>query len=215
MNNEKISVSILNSDLSNIEAVLKQIEYMDADYVHYDVMDGVFVGNITFGPDILKCAKKKTDRKFDVHLMIQKPEKHIKKYIDCGADIITFHIEATDNVDECIKICKENGVKCAISVKPNTDISVVYPYLSELDMVLIMTVEPGYGGQGFLNSCAEKIKTLKDYCNTNNIDIDIEVDGGINDETAKVVKENGANILVSGTYLFKSNDMREAIKKLY
>lgn len=210
----KISASILGCDLANLESELRRVEKAKADYVHFDVMDGVFVDNISFGLPVLKAAKAKTYLPFDVHLMITDPENYIAEFARCGADIITFHSEATSDIKGCIDLCKKNGCKAGLSIKPNTPASEVFPYLEQLDMVLVMTVEPGFGGQGFLPYTSKKIKEIRQKSDELGLSLDIQVDGGISDKTCNEVKENGANILVAGTYLFKADDMSRAVESL-
>lgn len=209
-----VSASILGCDLANIENELKRVENAKADYVHFDVMDGVFVDNISFGLPVLKSAKSKTGLPFDVHLMITNPENYIAEFAKFGADIITFHLEATEDVKGCIDLCKRHGCKAGVSIKPNTPASEVFPYLEEIDMVLVMTVEPGFGGQGFLSFTTDKINEIRQKSDEMGLDIDIQVDGGISDKTCGIVKENGANVLVAGTYLFKADDMSKAVEAL-
>lgn len=210
----EVSASILGCDLSNIESEIKRAKINGADYIHFDVMDGVFVNNISFGIPVLKSVKKKSELPFDVHLMISNPEKYIKRFIDAGADNITFHLEATENPEECIKICKENGISAGVSVKPATSVKEVFPYLEYVDMVLIMTVEPGFGGQGFMTETIEKIKETSDKIKALNLSTVIQVDGGINEKTAPLAVGSGATNLVAGTYLFGSGNMSLAIDKL-
>lgn len=210
----KVSASILGCDIANLESEIKRAEQSGADYIHFDVMDGVFVNNISFGLPVLKSAKRVSSLPLDVHLMITNPERYIERFIDFGADNITFHIEAADDPGRCIKICKEKGVSVGISVKPATDISVVYPYLDKLDMVLIMTVEPGFGGQGFIGEMTEKIKALDERRLSLGLNTVIQVDGGINEKTAPQAVRSGATNLVAGTYLFRSDDMASRVLKL-
>lgn len=210
----EVSASILGCDLSNIESEIKRAKINGADYIHFDVMDGVFVNNISFGIPVLKSVKKKSELPFDVHLMIANPEKYIKRFIGAGADNITFHLEATENPEECIKICKENGISAGVSVKPATSVKEVFPYLEYVDMVLIMTVEPGFGGQGFMTETIEKIKETSDKIKALNLSTVIQVDGGINEKTAPLAVGSGATNLVAGTYLFGSDNMSLAIDKL-
>ena len=212
--NVLVSASILGCDLSNIESELKRLEKAKADYVHFDVMDGVFVNNISFGIPVLKSAKTKTYLPFDVHLMIIEPEKYISEFANAGADIITFHLEATKDIKNCIDLCKKNGCRAGLSIKPNTPATEVFPYLELLDMILVMTVEPGFGGQGFLPFTLEKVKEIRQKADEMGLDIDIQVDGGITDNTCEDVKKNGANILVAGTYLFRADDISKAIESL-
>lgn len=189
---------------------IRKLEKSDIDMLHFDVMDGIFVNNITFGLPVLQQVRSATDMTLDVHLMIADPLKYAKRFAEFGADIISFHIESESDTLETIKAIKECGVKAAIAIKPATPAEAVYEYLPYLDMVLVMTVEPGFGGQSFIPETADKIKKLREKVNSIGIETDIEVDGGINDKTASVVLNAGANVLVSGSYLFKSDDMKAA-----
>ncbi len=202
----KISASILNSDLSDLKGMAKKVDENKIEYLHYDVMDGEFVENITYGSSVQAAVKQHSRAVMDTHFMVMHPQRQIKLFADAGSDIITFHAESDCNIDEVIDMIKACGVKAGLAIKPNTPADVVMPYLGKLDMVLVMTVEPGYGGQGFIHSTLDKIKAVRNAAP----DIDIQVDGGINAETAKLVKEAGANILVSGTYLFRADDMKAA-----
>lgn len=208
-----VSASILSADLLNLESEVKKLEKSGVEMLHFDVMDGVFVNNITFGLPVLKQIADKTELVLDVHLMITNPLKYIKEFADAGADIITFHIESESDVMETVKAVKNTGVRTAVAVKPDTSAESVFPYMEYLDMVLVMTVEPGFGGQKFMDM-SEKIRKIREYADKNGYEIDIEVDGGINAETADIVKKAGANILVSGSYLFKSADMADTVRKL-
>ncbi len=210
----KISPSILSADFSNLGQALDVIKENGCDYVHFDVMDGHFVPNISYGVPVLKSLKKHTDTPFDVHLMITHPIDYVKPFADAGADIITFHLESDSDILDTISAIRALDKKVGISVKPNTPIESVYPYISQLDMVLIMTVEPGFGGQGFIYDTLDKIRDLRNEANRQGISLDIEVDGGIDGSTAPLVKEAGANVLVSGSYLFKAPDFAEALATL-
>ena len=211
----KISPSVLACDLSRLAKEVEEIHSAGADMIHLDVMDGVFVTNISFGLPVIKCLRKNSKAFFDVHLMITEPEKYIERFItECGADLISFHLEATNVPDKCIEIIKKHGKKAAITVKPNTPIETVYPYLDKCDMVLVMTVEPGYGGQALIPECLDKVKELKEEIERRNLSVDIEVDGGINTENAKDAIKAGANILVAGCAVFGAADRREAMKKI-
>ncbi|SEH37006.1 ribulose-phosphate 3-epimerase [Ruminococcus flavefaciens] len=189
---------------------IRKLEKSDIDMLHFDVMDGIFVNNITFGLPVLQQVRSATDMTLDVHLMIADPLKYAKRFAEFGADIISFHIESESDTLETIKAIKECGVKAAIAIKPATPAEAVYEYLPYLDMVLVMTVEPGFGGQSFIPETADKIKKLREKVNSIGIETDIEVDGGINDKTASIVLNAGANVLVSGSYLFTSDDMKSA-----
>ncbi len=211
----KISPSVLACDLTNLASEVNEINNAGAEMVHLDVMDGVFVPNSSFGLAIIEALRKKSDMFFDLHLMIDKPEKYVERYItECGADLVTFHLEATDAPDFCIETIKKYNKKCAVSIKPKTPIETVYPYLDRLDMVLIMTVEPGFGGQSFMPDMLEKVKALRTEIEKRGLDIDIQVDGGINADTAKLAVAAGANVLVAGSAVFKPADRRAAINAL-
>lgn len=210
----KISPSVLASDLSNLASEVNEIKLAGADMVHLDVMDGMFVTNMSFGMPIIESLRKKSDMIFDVHLMITKPERYAKRFIDAGADILTFHIEATDNPGALLDEIRASGIKAAISVKPKTPIEDVYPLLDKCDMVLVMTVEPGYGGQSLIPETLEKVAKLRAEIDRRGMDIDIQVDGGITPETAKEAIKAGANVLVAGSSVFKASDRRAAIDAL-
>ncbi len=210
----KISPSILACDFTRLGEEVADIETAGADMVHLDVMDGKFVSNISFGLPIVEALRKKSKMVFDVHLMIDTPELYIPQFIKAGADIVTFHIEATENTTECIKKIKEYGKFAGIAIKPNTPIDEVYPYLDQLDMVLIMTVEPGYGGQELIPETLDKVKTLKAEISRRGLAVDIQVDGGINAQNSKAAIMAGANILVAGSAVFKSENRKKAIDEL-
>lgn len=209
-----LSASILSADMLNLESEIRKMERNGVDMLHFDVMDGAFVNNITYGLPILEQVRKVTDMTLDVHLMIADPLKYVKRFAECGADIISFHIESQSDVRETIKAIRSCGVKAAVAIKPGTPADEVYDLLPELDMLLVMTVEPGFGGQSFIHDTVEKVRSIREYINSHGLDCDVEVDGGINYETAPIVKEAGANVLVSGSCLFKADDMAEAATKL-
>lgn len=209
-----ISPSILASDFSRLAEEVKSIENAGADLVHIDVMDGMFVPNITLGAPVIKCLKGKTALPFDVHLMIEEPIRYIDDFASAGADIITFHIEAAKDVKATIEKIKDCGCKPAISIKPNTPADVVFPYLNDLYMVLVMTVEPGFGGQSFMPETMPKVKAIREEATKRNIDLRIQVDGGIDDKTVSIVTENGADVIVAGSYVFKAADRSIPIKTL-
>lgn len=212
----EVSVSILSADPLCFGEEIKRVEASGAEMIHYDVMDGVFVRNITFGMPLLSSMKGKTKCILDVHLMITDPLKYIDDFANAGADIITFHVESESDISETIQAIRRNGVNAAISVKPDTPAEAVFPYINDVDMVLVMTVEPGFGGQKFMDM-SDKIRTIRKYADENRMAdtlLDIQVDGGIDDKTAPVVKNAGANILVSGSYLFRAENMADAVRKL-
>jgi ribulose-phosphate 3-epimerase len=202
----KISPSILSADFSQLGEEIKRLEEAGADLIHVDVMDGHFVPNLTIGPPVIKVLKKNCSIKFDVHLMISPVHKYIESYSDAGADIITIHPEATEDLSASINKIRELKKKVGLSLNPETEVSVIKNYLSRIDLVLIMSVKPGFGGQKFMPEVLDKIKELKNIQKDKDIDFDIEIDGGINFENAKIAIEAGANILVSGTTIFKSNN---------
>ena len=201
----KISPSILSADFSQLGNEIKRLEDGGADLIHVDVMDGHFVPNLTIGPPVIKALRKYTKIPFDVHLMISPVHKYIKDYANAGADIITIHPEATENLNESINHIKKFKKKVGVSLNPNTEIKVINNYLDKIDLVLIMSVYPGFGGQKFMPEVLDKIKELKNIKKNKNYKFDIEVDGGINFSNYKSVIEAGANILVSGTTIFKEN----------
>jgi ribulose-phosphate 3-epimerase len=202
----QISPSILSADFSQLGNEIKRLEEGGADLIHVDVMDGHFVPNLTIGPPVIKALKKNCSIKFDVHLMISPVHKYIDAYADAGADIITIHPEATDDLYASIKKIKDLGKKVGVSLNPETKVSIIKDHLEQIDLVLIMSVNPGFGGQKFMPEVLGKIKELKNIQKEQNIDFDIEIDGGINFENSKMAIEAGANILVSGTTIFKSNN---------
>jgi ribulose-phosphate 3-epimerase len=202
----QISPSILSADFSQLGNEIKRLEEGGADMIHVDVMDGHFVPNLTIGPPVIKALREYTKLPFDVHLMISPVHKYIKDYADAGADIITIHPEATDNLKESINHIKKLGKKIGVSLNPETKINLITDMLSEIDLVLIMSVNPGFGGQKFMPQVLDKIKDLKKIRDQRNLIFDIEIDGGINFDNNKLAIEAGANILVSGTTVFKDNN---------
>lgn len=206
----KISPSVLASDFANLEAELEKCSDGGAELIHLDVMDGHFVPNISIGAPVIAALDKVCDTPFDVHLMISDPLFYIDDFIKAGADIITFHIECESDIEKTIDKIVDAGCKAALAVKPNTPIEAVYPYLDTLSMVLVMTVEPGFGGQSFMESTMPKIKELRAKCP----ELDIQVDGGINADTIKIAGRAGANVFVAGSAVFKSDDPAATIKLL-
>ena len=202
----QISPSILSADFSQLGVEIKRLEEGGADMIHVDVMDGHFVPNLTIGPPVIKALRKQCDLKFDVHLMISPVHKYIESYADAGADIITIHPEATDSLEASILKIRELNKKVGVSLNPESKIDLIKGFLDKIDLILIMSVNPGFGGQKFMPEVLEKIKELKKIQNNNNLDFDIEIDGGINFDNCKDAIEAGANILVSGTTIFKSNN---------
>lgn len=223
-----ISPSILSADFANLERDIKLVENAGADWLHVDVMDGHFVPNITIGVPVVASIKKVTALPLDVHLMIENPEKYIESFAKAGADIITFHYEALtchcehreaiQPIFDLINQIKSFGLKAGMSIKPKTPAEVVFPYLNDLDLLLVMTVEPGFGGQKFMQDCAEKINIIKEYIARHSELVSespiIQVDGGINAETARICTFYGANSLVAGNYIYKSCDVKSAIESL-
>ena len=212
----QISPSILSADFSKLGDDIKRLEDNGADMIHVDVMDGHFVPNLTIGPPVIKSLRKYTSLPFDVHLMIDPVHKYIKDYSDAGADIITFHPEATENISETINLIKSLNKKVGISLNPNTEIKAAEEYLDKVYLILIMSVYPGFGGQKFITEVVQKIKDLDKIRNERKLNFKIEIDGGINFETSKIAIEAGVDILVSGTTVFKENngDLKKNIKIL-
>ena len=210
----KISPSILGGSFSNIEKIILDLNQSKAEYIHFDVMDGDFVPNLTFGPKFISNVRKFSNKVFDVHLMINRVEKFLDDYIRAGSDIITFHIEINEDIENIIKKIKAKGIKCGLAIKPKTSWSKIQPYLQHIDQVIIMTVEPGFGGQEFMNDQVDKIKNISNYIKLNNLRVGIEIDGGINFETGQTCVEAGANILVAGSFLFNQGDLITATNSL-
>lgn len=209
-----VSASILSADMLKLENEVRRLEKSGIDMLHFDVMDGVFVNNISYGLPILSAIRKITGMTLDVHLMIIDPVRYVKRFAEAGADLISFHLESESDAEETIRLIKESGAKPAIAIKPATPAEEVFKYLKDVDMVLVMTVEPGFGGQSFIPETADKVRIIRDKIMELGLDTDVEVDGGISDKTASTVKNAGANVLVSGSYLFKSEDIASAANGL-
>ncbi len=210
----KISPSILSADFSKLGEEIKNIEKAGADYIHIDVMDGSFVPNLTIGNEVVRSIRKVSDLPYDVHLMINNPDNHIKNFAEAGSDIITIHAEASIHLDRSLDLIKSYGKKAGVSLVPSTHEDALDYVLEKLDLILVMTVNPGFGGQKFLSSQLKKIENIRKKIERSGRKIELEVDGGINEETSKLVVSAGADVLVSGSYIFGSKSYSEAIFKL-
>ena len=209
-----ISPSILGGSFANMQDTIRLIDRSKAEYIHFDVMDGDFVPNLTFGPQFISNVRSFSKKIFDVHLMINRVGKFLDDYIKAGSDIITFHLEIDEDINELITKIKNNNIKCGIAIKPATPWEDLKPYLDNIDQIIIMTVEPGFGGQKFMDDQLSKITQLKKYLVDNQYSIDLEIDGGVNFETGKKCIDAGANILVAGSFLFKQEDLTQATNQL-
>ena len=209
-----LAPSILGGPFSNMEKIIKDFDQSDASYIHLDVMDGDFVPNLTFGPKFISDIRKYTNKTFDVHLMINRVDKFLQDYINAGSDIITFHIEVDEDIESNLQYIKSKGLKTGLAIKPNTDWNTITPFIDLIDQALVMTVEPGFGGQSFMNNQLLKVKEIKKLSENKSLTLDIGVDGGVDDITGPLCINAGANVLIAGSYLFKQESLINATNEL-
>lgn len=212
MRKRVLSPSILAADFARLGEQIKEADEAGAEYIHIDVMDGVFVPSISFGMPVIRTIRKVTDKVFDVHLMIVEPERYVKEFKECGADSITFHLEATEDADETIDLIRSAGCRVGMSIKPKTPVEAVRKYLSKLDMLLVMTVEPGFGGQKYIPESTERVRQVRQMADEMGLDLDIQVDGGITVDNARIVLDAGANVIVAGSAVF-GGDITANVKR--
>jgi len=209
-----LAPSILGGPFSNMEKIIKDFDQSDANYIHLDVMDGDFVPNLTFGPKFISDIRKYTNKTFDVHLMINRVDKFLQDYIDAGSDIITFHIEVDEDIERNLQYIKSKGLKTGLAIKPNTDWNTITPFIHLIDQALVMTVEPGFGGQSFMNNQLLKVEEIKKLSQEKKLTLDIGVDGGVDNITGPLCINAGANVLIAGSYLFKQENLIDATNEL-